>query len=72
MPPQIDGDDLPVYSPTCVRCVRLTDLGLRQCEAFPQGIPEDIWRGDDPHTEPRAGDRGLTFLARPYGAPPDA
>lgn len=60
-----DMDDRPdeiVYSPQCVWCSRLLDLGQgRRCEAFPDGIPEAIWRGEQDHRLPAEGDRGLRF-----------
>ncbi|RIH91641.1 hypothetical protein Mgrana_02451 [Meiothermus granaticius NBRC 107808] len=31
------------------------------CAAFPQGIPEPIALGKDPHTQPFDGDHGLRF-----------
>jgi len=31
------------------------------CEAFPDGIPDDIAYGDNPHTTPFPGDNGILF-----------
>jgi hypothetical protein len=31
------------------------------CEAFPDGIPEEIAYGDNPHTEPYPGDHGILY-----------
>jgi hypothetical protein len=31
------------------------------CKAFPSGIPRNIAYGDNPHTEPVMGDRGIHF-----------
>ena len=31
------------------------------CEAFPDGIPDDIAYGDNLHTEPVDGDNGIQF-----------
>jgi hypothetical protein len=34
---------------------------VNYCEAFPDGIPDEIAYGDNPHTEPYVGDRGIQF-----------
>ncbi len=62
--PQVDGDELPVYSTRCMRCVHLTSVIDRQCEAYPERIPDPIWRDEDPHTTSRPGDHGITFTPR--------
>ncbi|HVP11010.1 MAG TPA: hypothetical protein VMV94_07465 [Phycisphaerae bacterium] len=31
------------------------------CEAFPEGVPDDIRCGDDPHTTPRPGNHGIVY-----------
>jgi hypothetical protein len=33
------------------------------CEAFPQGIPQEILDGEDLHLEPVEGDNGIQFEA---------
>ena len=33
------------------------------CEAFPDGIPDEIAYGDNPHTSPFPGDHGIRFEA---------
>ena len=43
----------------CFLCGRFQ--GDRKCEAFPDGIPDSIWTGDDHHETPVAGDNGLVF-----------
>ena len=62
---RLDGG-LPPISPTCWDCARWeagTPEVPRRCEAFPDGIPDEIWRGDNDHTKPYPGDNGLRFLA---------
>lgn len=36
-------------------------VGTKTCLAFPEGIPDDIWRGNVNHTEPYEGDAGIVF-----------
>lgn len=31
------------------------------CAAFPNGIPQEIAYGDNPHTSPYPGDNGITY-----------
>jgi hypothetical protein len=53
-----------VFSPICVWCSRLQDNGAnRRCEAFPDGIPSDIWEGQTDHRQSYPGDHGLQFDA---------
>lgn len=37
--------------------------GLSECDAFPDGIPEDILIGEHDHTTPHSGDGGIQFEA---------
>jgi len=60
-------DKLPVYSPTCVTCRHLSPGGERVCAAFPEGIPEVIWMGDDDHRQPFPGDHGIQYARRETG-----
>jgi hypothetical protein len=55
-----------IYSPVCNLCKRFSivnsiDIGIHVCDAFPDGIPEEIWRGDNNHTKPYPGDNGRTY-----------
>lgn len=56
----IDDRNLP--SAVCSFCSRLESTEGRTCEAFSDGIPEEIWRGDNDHSKPVEGDGGLMFL----------
>ncbi len=63
---EIDGIDAVIYSPVCARCRRFTGTKPRErtCEAYPDGIPPEIWLGDHDHTEAYTGDGGKQFLPR--------
>ncbi len=53
------------YSPVCGKCKHLRSMAFHTCDAFPEefpnGIPDDIWEGEDDHTKPRDGDHGIRF-----------
>jgi hypothetical protein len=59
-----ESSQVPAYSEVCMMCERFhtgNPVGARTCEAFPGGIPYQIWSGDHKHLEPVPGDNGLTF-----------
>jgi hypothetical protein len=53
-----------IPSPTCSFCVHFNNPAQKACKAFPNGIPADIWDGDNHHTTPVAGDHGLRLQLR--------
>lgn len=53
-----------ISSASCYTCKWATladDGSVATCEAFPQGIPEVILRGDNDHHKPVPGDQGITY-----------
>lgn len=47
--------------PKCFRCVHFHDDNTYTCDAFPEGIPDDILESEFDHREPHEGDAGVTF-----------
>jgi hypothetical protein len=62
-PIEIDKDiDLSPYSPICFFCIHYySNAHKRTCEAFPEGIPAEIWKGEKNHKAPYPGDNGILF-----------
>lgn len=56
----VDGG-VPTYSKVCNYCQNLISTSERTCAAFVKGIPDDIWRGENDHTKPYPGDRGIMW-----------
>jgi hypothetical protein len=49
-------------APVCIQCKHLIiALGPMKCDAFPDGIPDEILWGGNKHTEPFPGDHGIQF-----------
>ena len=54
-------DDRSRLSEVCTFCSRLRSIEDRRCDAFPKGIPDEIWNGVDGHQQPYSGDHDLLF-----------
>jgi hypothetical protein len=48
-------------SEVCRFCKHLYSSFAQTCEAFPRGIPHEIWIGTNPHKTPYPGDHGILF-----------
>lgn len=48
-----------MISTQCLTCKFYT--GLQECEAFPEGIPQEIFDGTIDHREPYENDHGIQW-----------
>jgi len=55
---------IPVFSDVCSHCAHWFIETGRKCEAFPDGIPMEIWMGKNKHISPVKGDHGVQFEKR--------
>ena len=64
----LDDSEPVLYSDVCMTCTRYSFVpaadDVRRCDAFPDGIPDVIWRGDLKHIVAYPGDHGLTYKSR--------
>ena len=52
-------------------CIHLVDGDGMRCDAYPQGIPDEILESEVDHRLPYAGDGGVQFEQNPERLPPD-
>jgi len=45
----------------CYDCAYFDTVNPRICDAFPEGIPSEIWNGVFKHDKPYPGDRDIQF-----------
>lgn len=57
-------------APVCMKCKHYHRSSGALCNAFPEGIPDEIWYHRNPHTAPFPGDHGIQFepIAKPAKA----
>lgn len=48
----------------CELCVHLRSRTRKQCEAFSDSIPIEVWNGEIDHRQEYYGDGGLIFEAK--------
>lgn len=62
---ELDGEEsrwkTAYFSEVCTFCIHMIDDIKRTCKAFPNGIPREIWMGENNHTTPYLGDNGIRF-----------
>lgn len=52
--------------PICFKCIHLHEIKNKfSCDAFPDGIPQEIYTGLDDHRGPFPGDGGIRFRPKP-------
>lgn len=48
-------------APPCIHCIHYNSQAMKTCKAFPEGIPDEIWLNNNPHTQSYPGDHGIQF-----------
>jgi hypothetical protein len=41
-----------ILEPICFNCIHFIDNGRYTCQAFPQGIPDEVLTGENDHSQP--------------------
>ncbi len=58
------GDSRDIFSPICCGCKHAKLAFGHHCAAFPDRIPDAIWKGENDHITPYPGDNGIQFEHR--------
>jgi hypothetical protein len=57
------------FSDICTRCKHLNEClileKVKTCRAFPKGILDEIWVGENNHKRPYRGNNGIQFELHP-------
>ena len=57
-----------IFSPICDGCkwyaLQYNDDGVPICKAFPEGIPPEVWLGENNHQKSYFGDHGIRFVSK--------
>ena len=51
-------------TPLCYDCNYFHAVNSRACDAFPEGIPDEIWTGTIKHDNPYPGDHSIQFTPK--------
>ena len=57
----LDDKDTTITYAVCSLCKHLISIDKATCQAFPGGIPDEIFLYGNEHTAPFPGDHGIQF-----------